>query len=66
MITDISLVTEALRERAALKPDVRRAKAALEAFERIISGCHDEDDTQVGLPIIRHARQYVDSRMRER
>lgn len=60
MTADISIVVQALRERATLKPSPHKAKEALEAFERVITACNDEPE---GLPLIHHAQQVVASRM---
>ncbi len=61
MISDIQVVTDVLRERAALKPDARRAKAALEAFERILTSCQESDE---GRSLIRLAKKHVELRIR--
>lgn len=59
MISDIHIVTDVLRERAALKPSPHRAKEALEAFERILASCHVDE----GQSLIHLAKKHVELRM---
>jgi hypothetical protein len=60
-MTDIQIIAQALQERATLKPSPRKAKEALEAFERVATECVDE--LEEGLTFIHQAQQVVNSRM---
>ncbi|MCA1800531.1 MAG: hypothetical protein LC687_04790 [Actinobacteria bacterium] len=66
MVSDILLVTDALKDGAALKPRPMKAHQALEAFERLMSGCGcvDEEDRGSGMSVIRNSLQHVESRLR--